>query len=200
MITYADMLGLFDAHVVAGRHYAIRTRTAAALTPEVVAALFDAGQHQTSALSAVSVHHFHGAASRVPLEATAFGIRRPHYMIEIIAAWEPDDDQSAHLAWADRVATDLAPHALPGGYPNLLGPADAEQIAHAYGANRFAKYGAVRLCFARASFLGGPAATTRPPSLPAPGPRSITQSAPATIRMSCSATTTVLPASTRRCS
>ena len=36
--------------------------------------------------------------------------------------------------------------------------------------------------------------------VPAPGPRSITQSAPATIRMSCSATTTVLPASTRRCS
>src|ERR1700683_4503275 len=76
------------------------------------------------------------------------------------------------------------------------------QLLHrvADGANRFARYGAVRLCFARATFLGGPAATTRPPSLPAPGPRSITQSAPATIRMSCSATPTVLPASTRRCS
>src|ERR1700760_3416231 len=68
----------------------------------------------------------------------------------------------------------------------------------ANGVNRFARYGAVRLFFARATFVGGPAATTRPPSLPAPGPRSITQSAPATIRMSCSATTTVFPASTRR--
>ena len=47
---------------------------------------------------------------------------------------------------------------------------------------------------------GVPAATTRPPASPAPGPRSITQSAPATTPMSCSATTTVLPASTSRCS
>jgi hypothetical protein len=27
----------------------------------------------------------------------------------------------------------LAPHALPGGYPNLLGPDDEHQVAAAYG-------------------------------------------------------------------
>ena len=46
---------------------------------------------------------------------------------------------------------------------------------------------------ARATSAGGPAATTRPPSSPAPGPMSITQSLPATTRMSCSTTITVLP-------
>jgi hypothetical protein len=30
---------------------------------------------------------------------------------------------------------DLAPGALPGGYPNLLDPHDHEQIARAYGDN-----------------------------------------------------------------
>jgi hypothetical protein len=33
------------------------------------------------------------------------------------------------------VSTNLAAHALPGGYANLLGPCDDDQIAHAYGAN-----------------------------------------------------------------
>lgn len=132
---YADMLGLFDAHVVPGRHYSMRTRTVPRYTAEVVSALLDAGHHQTSTFSAVSVHHFHGAATRVPLEATAFGIRQPHYMVEILAAWESDDAPARHLAWADTVATTLAPHALPGGYPNLLGPTDDEQIAHAFGPN-----------------------------------------------------------------
>jgi FAD binding domain len=132
---YADMLGLFDAHVVSGRHYTMRTRTVASCTPEVISTLLAAGQHQTSTLSAVSVHHFHGAAARAPLDATAFGIRQPHYMIEILAAWQSDDAPARHLAWADTVATKLAPHALPGGYPNLLGPTDDEQIAHAFGAN-----------------------------------------------------------------
>jgi hypothetical protein len=56
-------------------------------------------------------------------------------MVEIVAAWEPQDDETRHRAWANRASTDLAACAIPGGYPNLLGPDDHEQIAHAYGSN-----------------------------------------------------------------
>lgn len=67
---------------------------------------------------------------------TAFGNRDPHFMIEIIALWEPDDTRAAeHRAWAGDLAAALDPVALPGGYPNLLGPDEATQIAHAYGSN-----------------------------------------------------------------
>jgi hypothetical protein len=67
---------------------------------------------------------------------TAFGNRDPHLMIEIIAQWEPGDTQAAeHRAWADDLATALELEALPGGYPNLLGPDAVAQIAHAYGPN-----------------------------------------------------------------
>ena len=59
-----------------------------------------------------------------------------------------------------------------------------------------AEWGAVRLLAVLESSSGEPAATIRPPSSPAPGPMSITQSLPATTRMSCSTTMTVLPAST----
>ncbi len=51
-----------------------------------------------------------------------------------------------------------------------------------------------------ATCSGVPAATTRPPASPPPGPRSSTQSAWATTSMSCSTSTTVLPASTSDCS
>jgi FAD/FMN-containing dehydrogenase len=134
-ISYLGLLRQFDAFVVAGRHYAARTRSVGYFSPEVIAALFEAGQRQTSRHSGIVVHHFHGAAARVPLASTAFGVRTPHRMIEIIAAWEPDDDKGAHVDWADRVVADLAPHAFAGGYPNMLGPDDHEQIAHAYGSN-----------------------------------------------------------------
>jgi hypothetical protein len=107
----------------------------ASYTPEVIAALIEAGQSQSSVLSGVFIHHFHGAAARVAVEKTAFGIRRPHFVVEILAAWEPDDDKTPHWAWADGVSTNLAAHALPGGYANLLGPSDHDQIAHAYGPN-----------------------------------------------------------------
>jgi FAD binding domain len=135
-MTYADMLGMFDAHVVNGRHYAVRTRSVASYTPDVIAALTESGMAPTSALSVLAVHHFHGASTRVASGATAFSNRRNHFLIEIVAAWEPQDtDGARHRAWADSLSSALAPHALPGGYPNLLGPDDHEQTAHAYGEN-----------------------------------------------------------------
>ncbi|MEU7765800.1 BBE domain-containing protein [Nocardia sp. NPDC049190] len=92
-------------------------------------------------------HHFHGAATRVPEDATAFGMRRPHFVVEILAAWEPTDtDGERHRAWTDATSTMLAPVALPGGYAALLGPDDGEQIADAYGRN------AARLLDAKARF------------------------------------------------
>jgi FAD/FMN-containing dehydrogenase len=72
----------------------------------------------------------------VRADATAFGIRQDHFAVEIVAAWEPEDGNGdRHRAWADAVSAALAPVALPGGYPNLLGPEDHDQIARAYGPN-----------------------------------------------------------------
>lgn len=144
--SYPELLRQFDAFVVDGRHCAARTRNVTRFTPEVVAALIEAGNHQSSSYSMISVHHFHGAATRIPVADTAFGLRAPHRMIEIVAAWEPDDDPTAHIGWADGVDAGLAPHALPGGYPNMLGPDAHEQTAHAYGGNA-ARLGAVKKQF-----------------------------------------------------
>jgi len=47
-------------------------------------------------------------------------------MVEIIAAWDPtaEDDGENHREWARTLSENLAPHALPVGYPNVLGPDD----------------------------------------------------------------------------
>jgi FAD/FMN-containing dehydrogenase len=82
---------------------------------------------------------FHGAAARVPSEATAFALRRDHVLVEILAAWEPADDPAAdgsqHVDWARRTDAELAPLALPGGYSNLLAPDAHERTRLAYGRN-----------------------------------------------------------------
>jgi FAD/FMN-containing dehydrogenase len=100
----------------------------------VVAALVKAGDTLTAPMSGVPLHHFHGAATRVPVESTAFGVRQEHCLVEIVAMWEPGDP-APHQAWVDAVAETLTPGAWPGGYPNMLGPDDHAQTAHAYGPN-----------------------------------------------------------------
>src|SRR5262249_29719625 len=132
-----ELLGMFDAQIVVGRHYAAQTRWLSALTPAAIADIATAWNNRTSSLSAIVMHYFRGAATRVAPAATAFGLRRPHIMVEIIAAWNPDADAdaSAHRQWTRDASRILADRALPGGYPNMLGPDDHEQIPFAYGDN-----------------------------------------------------------------
>lgn len=132
---YATMIASNDALMQNGLCYSIRSRNLDALTPTVIATLVAAGANRTSPASMISLHHFHGAASRVPVTDTAFGLRRDHLMVEIIAAWQSTDDDTAHRAWAADLDAALTPDALPGGYPNLIGPDATDQAARAYGPN-----------------------------------------------------------------
>jgi FAD/FMN-containing dehydrogenase len=136
--TYSDMLAQFDAWVEAadGYHWETRTRWLPALTADACEAIIAAKARSTSPYCAVFWHHFHGAATRMAPDGAAFGLRREHLAVEIIAGWKPDrDDGAAHRRWAQDLWRSLAPFALPGGYANLLGPDDREQAAEAYGDN-----------------------------------------------------------------
>jgi FAD/FMN-containing dehydrogenase len=145
-LSYSGLLRLFGAPLVRGRHYAMRARCLPELTPAAIAALVAAGDSRTSRSSAIAIRHFHGAPARVPPAATAFGLRREHFVVEIIAGWPAADSNGpTHRRWACNLSRALAPMALPGGYPNLLASDDEDQIAVAYGRNIAGLRGVKRL-------------------------------------------------------
>jgi FAD/FMN-containing dehydrogenase len=136
--TYADLLAQFDAWVEAadGYHWEIRTRWLPELTAGAADAIIAAKARAASPHCSVFWHHFHGAATRIAPDGAAFGLRREHFMVEIVAGWKPDgDDGTAHRRWAQDLWESLAPFALPGGYANMLAPHDREQARDAYGSN-----------------------------------------------------------------
>jgi hypothetical protein len=134
---YPDLLRIFDTQVVSGRHYGVKTRWLPDLSPGTITAMVEAFAARTSPFACIAVHHCHGPAAHLPIESTAFGLRREHFMMEIVAAWDPDDAGrcAQHRAWMTGWHAAFAPYALPGGYPNFLLPEDREQIASAYGSN-----------------------------------------------------------------
>ncbi|WP_250036556.1 FAD-binding oxidoreductase [Paractinoplanes maris] len=132
---YAAAVRMFDAATVEGNHYLLRSRWLAAVSPLAAEALTDAAHRVTSPFSALVVNHFHGAAAKADPAGSAFAHRVPHHPIEIIAAWSPGEPVDRHRAWADSVAEALDPVALPGGYPNLLGPDDDRRARDSFGAN-----------------------------------------------------------------
>lgn len=135
--SYTDLIGIYDTQVVDGRHYALQTRWLADLTPDIISALVAAGIARTSPLSFIALHHFHGPGTQIAPDETAFGLRREHFLLEIVAAWDATskEDSAVHRRWVSDLSSVLAPMALPGGYPNFLTSDDREQLGAAYGEN-----------------------------------------------------------------
>jgi hypothetical protein len=74
----------------------------------------------------------------VPAAATAFGLRRDHVLVEILAVFADRSDkleEQRHRQWARATLQAFDAMALPGGYPNLLVRGDAERAAKSFGGN-----------------------------------------------------------------
>jgi FAD/FMN-containing dehydrogenase len=137
-VRYGTSLSVFDPHIVNGQRVFMETCSLPALDSAGVDLVVEAMARAVSSGCAIVSHEFRGAASRVPAEATAFGLRRDHVLIEIIASCPDRSDRSEerrHLQWARDTRHAFDTIALPGGYPNLLGPDDADRAAGSFGPN-----------------------------------------------------------------
>ncbi len=137
LMTYSDMLDFQSSFNQQGLHVVIQTRWLPSLEEDQIQILIQAVNQAISPRALINMHHFHGAPTTVGENETPFPMRKPHYMVEIIA-WE--ETKEAHNSqqyqqWASRVSEELKNGAYPGGYANLLGPAETEQISQAYGQN-----------------------------------------------------------------
>jgi hypothetical protein len=135
---YGGSLKAFDAFIVNGRRAIIETCWLPALDNGSIDAFIQAMETAVSPGCAILTHEFKGAASCVPAEDTAFGLRRDHLLVEILASFvdrsDPLDEQ-LNRRWAQTTLRTLGAMALPGGYPNLLANGDADRVAKSYGPN-----------------------------------------------------------------
>ncbi|KAM3093039.1 FAD-binding oxidoreductase [Phormidesmis sp. 146-12] len=134
-MTYNEFIHQWDANAPKGRYYHAKTQSIKGFQPEIIDTLIEQGLPFSSPFSFIALHHFHGAASRVGASETAFALRQDHLMVELIAAWEPQDDKQRHLQWAQNLSQALAPYAFKGGYINLLDEQEQERVRLAFGSN-----------------------------------------------------------------
>ena len=137
--SYRQSLTVFDPFIVNGRRNSMDSSWIPVLDSSGVDAFVAAGKSAVSAGCALYTHEFKGAAARVPEEATAFGLRREHVVVEILAAYTDRSDpieEKRHRQWARATRESFNATALPGGYPNyLVSDDDPDRIAQSYGRN-----------------------------------------------------------------
>jgi FAD/FMN-containing dehydrogenase len=137
-MSYGTSASLYDPYIVNGQRVFMDTCWLPALDSAGIAAFIEAMAAAVSPGCAIFTHEFKGAASRVPTEATAFGLRCNHVLVEILATFvdrSDKEEEQRHRQWAQATRQAFAPMALPGGYPNFLVGDDAERVEQSYGPN-----------------------------------------------------------------
>ena len=135
---YGTSLAVFDPFLATGQRVFMETCWLPTLDSQSIDVFIRAMATAASPGCAIIAHEFRGAASRVPVAATAFGLRRDHVLVEILASFtdraEPRDAHW-HQRWVQATLRAFDAVALPGGYPNLLASGEVERATKSYGRN-----------------------------------------------------------------
>ena len=130
---YTEIQTMLDLTAPAGRHYYFKCPFLRELTDDAIRTIVDYAQNMPTEHTQVILEHMHGVASKVPASETAFGLRRDHYSINIVPAWEDPGEAQKCIDWARGLATLLEPFGASDSYVNYLGDEGASAVRASYG-------------------------------------------------------------------
>ena len=107
------------------------------LPDAAIDALIDRFDKIPSPLCAIAIEHFHGAVTRVPLDATAFTLRANGFNVLIASQWTDRGGDAEGIDWCRKTYAALQPFIGPRRYVNYLDDDDSTEpvLAAAYGPN-----------------------------------------------------------------
>ena len=133
---YTTMQSLLDPLWAPGLRNYFKAGYLQSLSDEAIDTLVEFHGPSISPTSEIHVHHFGGAISRVPDDATAFGDRGAPYLLNIVARWTDHATDDAQIAWAKDLYAAIEPYSTGGTYVNFMSAGD-DRIKAAYGAGRY---------------------------------------------------------------
>lgn len=132
---YTEIQTMLDFTAPPGRHYYFKCPFLQELSDEAIRVIISYTEQLPTEQSQVVVEHMHGAASRVPVDQTAFGLRRVHYSINIMPGWTEPSMAEKCISWAQDFASELAAFGASDSYVNYLGDEGPSAVKASYGDN-----------------------------------------------------------------
>jgi FAD/FMN-containing dehydrogenase len=127
---------LDEPNAINGLHRYWRSAFTEQIPDDLIDVVVEQAAQFSSPLSAMLFFYLHGAATRVPSDATAFSARRPQWDFDAIGQWSPLVESEQHTAWLRTAWDGLEPHLKGSGYINHISADDQpEKIRASYGSN-----------------------------------------------------------------
>jgi FAD/FMN-containing dehydrogenase len=100
----------------------------------LIEALVETAETFASPLTAIISFHMHGAAIRVPADATAFGLRQRQWDINLVGQWVDPGESQVQTAWVRERWAAIEEHVSGSAYLNhLAGDDSPEKVRASYG-------------------------------------------------------------------
>lgn len=135
-LPYTQLNTLMDAALAKGARNYWKSSFLASLTDSAIDAIVDAFAACPSAMSMMVLEHFHGAATRVPVDATACPHREDGYNLLILSQWADAALDERCTSWARQSYAAVTPFIGSRRYVNYLDADEAgDPVAAAFGSN-----------------------------------------------------------------
>jgi FAD/FMN-containing dehydrogenase len=134
-IPYSDLNTLMDASFPKGALNYWKAQFLSALTDEAIEVLIAQAAVAPTPMCQMVLEHFHGAATHVPVDATACALRTPGFNVVIAAQWLDPSDTDRSMAWARETYRLLTPYLGSTRYTNYLDRDEDDAARVAYGTN-----------------------------------------------------------------
>ncbi len=126
---------LFDAAYPPGQFHYWKAGFMNSLAEGAMDVAIEHFAHRPSPLTSLMLEHMHGAASRVPADATAFAHRFNHYNFSAFGVWKDARDNDLNRQWVQDFWRDARGYLSGRAYVNYLSQEGAERVREAYGPN-----------------------------------------------------------------
>jgi FAD/FMN-containing dehydrogenase len=135
VMPYTVAQSLLDSAAPYGRHNYWKSSFLRTLPDEAAAVIVEHFRRAASPYATCLIEHVHGAAARVPADATAFAVRETTLNFVAIASWEPSGDGPRHAQWARELWGAVQPWTARRTYANILAHDEGDRVAEAYGSS-----------------------------------------------------------------
>ena len=134
-VPFVQAQSMFDATYPNGQYHYWKAGFMNSLPDEAMDVAMEHFADRPSPLTTLFLEHMHGAASRVPEDATAFAHRFDHYNFSAYGIWEDPKANDANVKWVQDFWKDARPFLSGRAYVNYLGQEGADRVREAYGPN-----------------------------------------------------------------
>jgi hypothetical protein len=123
---------LAPAFPTAARTYC-RTQFLTDLSDDAIRTVMGACARCPSPMSRILIEHVHGAATRVPLTATACTMRLAGFNVVVASQWMDPADSERGVRWARETCASLAPHTARRHYDTCAADDDSDPVEITFG-------------------------------------------------------------------